>query len=302
MSIVTTPTQSAIDEEVFSSLQEQAERLNTAVEHIHLSRQAAATAIEAASQLLQQQMALGRQLQEYVSALPQPVGADNNVPVQFGALTDAIERQSHQLATLQNDLLNKPVGQLTEDPAYQRLLGLASATYAQQEQAGVSLESIRQLLQKEEPSVSSEQLSSLLHEALEPFTSGNEVQPTLERSQQLLQECQMILKDVTASIAQASHRTEKNILELSKGIRSSADQLLGQASQSWTTLERIAAQLSKPDLHQQTASKLDQLFDTLTRHIAAQQEAQKRQYVINLVTMLTTLGILLGLGIKFLRG
>ena len=194
-------TENATAEEVFADLEQQLKRLNSAVSHLTLSEQAATQAIEAAEQVLQQQQMLSQQLKDYVEQLPRPAQGEDSLK-QLESLTEAIERQSRQLQEVQQHLQAEAAApQPSASTENEQLQALTTTLEAGQERTAKAVEMVGQLVQKGVAHYPSQQLTDFLQNAMEPFVPMAEMQPTLVRNQQLLQDIQLLLKGLSASNA-----------------------------------------------------------------------------------------------------
>lgn len=298
-----TAAEPATAEEVFADIQHHLTRLRSAVSHLQLSEKAATKAIEAAEEVLAQQNSLSLQLKEYVAQLPHPTES-TQAAEQLQKLTEAAAQQSLQLNELHQFLRTETPSPLpTHLVGYEELLDLVTALNERQQGMAKTVEMVGQVVEKGVTHYPSQQLATFLQHTMEPFVPVVEMQPTLVRNQQLLQEIQLLLKGINASTAPDAQAITKSV---QGGVTSSLKPELGQlAKQSFEVqkmLEAINAQFSKPSLSEQKVDSLDQMVRALTRSTVAQQEAQKRQGTLTLLTLLTALATLLGLAVHFLRG
>ena len=302
MSPDNTTTEDAKDEQVFADLERELKRLTSAVSHLTLSEKAATTAIEAAERVLQQQSVFGKQLEDYVAKLPQP-DQTTATAAQLQELAVSTGQQSKQLEEIQRLIRTEPAPPLPSDsPGYEQLLALTTTLGERQASMTKTVEMVGQEVQKGISHYPSQQLADFLREAMEPFVPVVEMQPTLVRNEQLLQEIQELLKGLSANPTYDYQAITESVQVLNSSLSPRLELLVSQASKVQQTLEAIKAQLSKPALAEQRAVTLEQMVMGLTRSAVAQQEAQKRQNTLTLFTLVSSLATLIGLAVHFLRG
>ena len=297
-----TAAEPATAEEVFADIQQHLTRLRSAVSHLQLSEKAATKAIEAAEEVLAQQNSLSLQLREYVAQLPHPTES-TQAAEQLQKLTEAAAQQSLQLEELHQFLRNETPSPLpTHLVGHEELLALVTALNERQQGMAKTVEMVGQVVEKGVTHYPSQQLAAFLQHTMEPFVPVVEMQPTLVRNQQLLQEIHLLLKGINASTAPDAQAITKSVQGVTSSLKPELGQLAKQSFEVQKMLEAINAQFSKPSLSEQKVDSLDQMVRALTRSTVAQQEAQKRQGTLTLLTLLTALATLLGLAVHFLRG
>ena len=302
MSPDNTTTEDAKDEQVFADLERELKRLTSAVSHLTLSEKAATTAIEAAERVLQQQSVFGKQLEDYVAKLPQP-DQTTATAAQLQELAVSTGQQSKQLEEIQRLIRTEPAPPLLNDsPGYEQLLALTTTLAEHQASLTKTVEMAGQEVQNGVAQNTSQQLAGFLNSALEPFLPVAEMQPTLVRNEQLLQEIHQLVKGLNINPTQDYQAITESVQVLNSSLSPRLEQLVSQASKVQQTLEAIKAQLSKPALAEQRAVTLEQMVMGLNRSAVAQQEAQKRQNTLTLFTLVFSLVTLIGLAVHFLRG
>ena len=302
MSPDNTTTEDAKDEQVFADLERELKRLTSAVSHLTLSEKAATTAIEAAERVLQQQSVFGKQLEDYVAKLPQP-DQTTATAAQLQELAVSTGQQSKQLEEIQRLIRTEPAPPLLNDsPGYEQLLALTTTLAEHQASLTKTVEMAGQEVQNGVAQNTSQQLAGFLNSALEPFLPVAEMQPTLVRNEQLLQEIHQLVKGLNINPTQDYQAITESVQVLNSSLSPRLELLVSQASKVQQTLEAIKAQLSKPALAEQKAVTLEQMVMGLTRSAVAQQEAQKRQNTLTLFTLVFSLVTLIGLAVHFLRG
>lgn len=302
MSSDNTTTEDAKAEQVFADLERELKRLASAVSHLTLSEKAATAAIEAAERVLQQQSVFGKQLEDYVAKMPQPDQATATA-AQLQELAVSAGQQSKQLEEIQRLIRTVPAPPLLNDsPGYEQLLALTTTLAERQASLTKTVEMAGQEVQNGVAQNTSQQLAGFLNSALEPFLPVAEMQPTLVRNEQLLQEIQQLVKGLSASATPGYQAITDSVQGLTSSLKPELGQLAKQASEVQQMLEAIKAQLSKPALAEQKVESLEGLVRSLTRSAVAQQEAQKRQNTLTLLTLMTVMATLVGLAVHFLRG
>ena len=302
MSPDNTTTEDAKDEQVFADLERELKRLTSAVSHLTLSEKAATTAIEAAERVLQQQSVFGKQLEDYVAKLPQP-DQTTATAAQLQELAVSTGQQSKQLEEIQRLIRTEPAPPLLNDsPGYEQLLALTTTLAEHQASLTKTVEMAGQEVQNGVAQNTSQQLAGFLNSALEPFLPVAEMQPTLVRNEQLLQEIHQLVKGLNINPTQDYQAITESVQVLNSSLSPRLELLVSQASKVQQTLEAIKAQLSKPALAEQRAVTLEQMVMGLNRSAVAQQEAQKRQNTLTLFTLVFSLVTLIGLAVHFLRG
>ena len=297
-----TAVEPATAEEVFATIKEQLIRLQSAVNHLQLSKQAATTAIEVAERVLAQQSFLSQQLNEYVAQLPRPAQSINAAE-QLRKLTEAAQQQSRLLEEVHQTLRAETASSLlTQSVGNEELRDLMTALSERQQGMVKTVEMVGQLVEKGVTHYPSQQLASFLQNTLEPFVPVAEMQPTLVRNQQLLQDIQQLLKSLSTNTTPDSQAITKTVQGLTSSLKPELAQLANQSIDVQKMLRAIETQLREPSLVEQKVESLEQTVRALTRSAVAQQEAQKRQNTLTLLTLLTALTTLAGLAVHFLRG
>lgn len=292
-------------EDVFNELEKELQRLKSAVSHLSLSEQAATKAIEAAEQVLHRQAELGQQLTDYVSRLPQP--AEPTAPP-LAQLTAAVERQQEVLDHLAGQLTRLTDQAAPPDPSKEdTATPLLQDILTRQEQLATGLGDLQRQLKQGIAHYPSQQLTDFLQQLVEPLALPQELQPTVTRSQQILQELSLQVKTLTSSGAQQQAGVIKELQALSGTMKLRNDQgellrnsqlSLGEQSASIQKLLQGVSQQLRDQPAQATASPVgpdmmlhQQVWD-LAQTVATQQTVLKRQQLIGLATLLAVLASL----------